>query len=35
MSLDSKELRELIELIGRSNFVSFELEREGFKLRLE
>jgi acetyl-CoA carboxylase biotin carboxyl carrier protein len=33
--LEGKELRELIELISRSNFVSFELEREGFKLRLE
>jgi len=33
--LDGNELKELIELISRSNFVTFELEREGFKLRLE
>jgi acetyl-CoA carboxylase biotin carboxyl carrier protein len=33
--LDGKELRELIELISKSNFVTFELEREGFKLKLE
>jgi len=33
--LDAKELRELIELISKSNFVKFELEREGFKLKLE
>jgi acetyl-CoA carboxylase biotin carboxyl carrier protein len=33
--LDAKELRELIELISRSNFITFELEREGFKLKLE
>jgi len=33
--LDSKELKDLIELISRSNFVTFELEREGFKLKLE
>ena len=33
--MDPKELRELIELISKSNFVAFELEREGFKLRLE
>jgi acetyl-CoA carboxylase biotin carboxyl carrier protein len=33
--LDAKELRELIELISKSNFVTFELEREGFKLKLE
>jgi len=32
--MDAKELRELIEIISRSNFVTFELEREGFKLRL-
>ena len=32
--MDSKELRELIEIISRSNFASFELEREGFKLKL-
>jgi len=33
--LEGKELRELIDLISRSNFVTFELEREGFKLKLE
>ena len=33
--MDSKEIRELIELISRSDFSSFELEREGFKLKLE
>ena len=33
--MDSKELKDLIELISRSNFVTFELEREGFKLKLE
>ena len=32
--MDHKELRELIEIISRSNFSSFELEREGFKLKL-
>ena len=32
--MDPKELRELIEIISRSEFVTFELEREGFKLRL-
>jgi len=32
--LDPKELRELIEIISRSEFVTFELEREGFRLRL-
>jgi len=32
--VNSKEIRELIELISRSNFATFELEREGFKLRL-
>jgi acetyl-CoA carboxylase biotin carboxyl carrier protein len=34
MGVDPKEIRELIELISRSNFQSFELEREGFRLRL-
>jgi acetyl-CoA carboxylase biotin carboxyl carrier protein len=33
--LEPNELRELIELISRSNFVTFEIEREGFKLKLE
>ena len=33
--MEANELRELIELISRSNFVTFELEREGFKLKLE
>ncbi len=32
--MDAKELRELIELISRSSFATFELEREGFKLKL-
>ncbi len=32
--MDTKELRELIELISRSSFSTFELEREGFRLRL-
>jgi len=32
--LEGKELRELIDLISKSNFVTFELEREGFKLKL-
>ena len=32
--MNANELRELIELISRSNFVTFELEREGFKIRL-
>jgi acetyl-CoA carboxylase biotin carboxyl carrier protein len=33
--LDGKEQRDLIDLISKSNFVTFELEREGFKLKLE
>jgi acetyl-CoA carboxylase biotin carboxyl carrier protein len=33
--LDGKELKELIDLISNSNFVTFELERDGFKLKLE
>jgi acetyl-CoA carboxylase biotin carboxyl carrier protein len=32
--VDAKELRELIEIISKSNFSTFELEREGFKLKL-
>ena len=32
--MDAKELRELIEIISRSNFTTFELEREGFRLKL-
>jgi acetyl-CoA carboxylase biotin carboxyl carrier protein len=32
--LDPKELHELIELISRSNLQSFELEREGLRLKL-
>jgi acetyl-CoA carboxylase biotin carboxyl carrier protein len=32
--VDSRELRELIELISRSDFAEFEIEREGFKLKL-
>jgi acetyl-CoA carboxylase biotin carboxyl carrier protein len=30
----ANEIRDLIELISRSNFKSFELEREGFRLKL-
>ncbi len=33
--MEGKELRELIDLIAKSNFVTFELERDGFKLKLE
>ena len=33
--MDPKDIRELIDVISRSNFKSFELEREGFRLRLE
>jgi acetyl-CoA carboxylase biotin carboxyl carrier protein len=29
-----KEILELIEFVSKSNFVEFELEREGFKIRL-
>jgi acetyl-CoA carboxylase biotin carboxyl carrier protein len=29
-----KEILELIEFISQSNFIEFELEREGFKIRL-
>ncbi len=32
--MEGKELSDLIELISRSNFVTFELERQGFKLKL-
>ena len=32
--MDKKELRDLMEYIAGSNFVEFELEREGFKLKL-
>ena len=33
--MDSKEIRELIEMISRSNFSAFELEEaDGFKLKL-
>lgn len=32
--MDSKEIRELIEIISRSSFQTFELEREGFRLKL-
>ena len=32
--MDAKELRELIDMISRSNFATFELERDGFKLKL-
>jgi acetyl-CoA carboxylase biotin carboxyl carrier protein len=32
--VDAKEIRELIEVISRSSFTTFELEREGFRMRL-
>jgi len=32
--VDSKELKELMEYISKSNFAEFELEREGLKLKL-
>jgi acetyl-CoA carboxylase biotin carboxyl carrier protein len=32
--LDDKQLRDLIDYIAASGFVEFEIEREGFKLRL-
>jgi acetyl-CoA carboxylase biotin carboxyl carrier protein len=32
--MDKKELKELMEYIAKSNFVEFELERGGFKLKL-
>src|SRR5262245_45041422 len=32
--MDKKELQELMDFISQSNFVEFELEREGFKLKL-
>jgi len=32
--LDSEEIRGLIELISKSNFQTFELERGGFRLKL-
>jgi len=32
--VDKKELKELMDFISQSNFVEFELEREGFKLKL-
>jgi acetyl-CoA carboxylase biotin carboxyl carrier protein len=32
--VESKEIHELIELISRSSFSRFELERDGFKIKL-
>ena len=32
--MESKELKDLMEYISQSNFVEFEIEREGFKLKL-
>ena len=32
--MDAKELRELIDVISRSSFTTFELEREGFRIKL-
>ena len=34
MRVGPKEIRELIELVSRSDFSKFEMEREGFKLKL-
>ena len=32
--MESSELRDLLEFLAKSNFVEFEMEREGFRLRL-
>ena len=32
--MDNKELKELMEFISQSNFAEFEMERDGFKLKL-
>lgn len=32
--MEEKELKELMEYISKSNFVEFELEQEGFRLKL-
>ena len=32
--MDPKDIRELIEIISRSNFSAFELEEKDFKLKL-
>lgn len=32
--MDPKEIHELIELVSRSDFSKFEMEREGFKIKL-
>jgi len=32
--LEPKEIRELIELVSRSDFSKFEMERDGFKIKL-
>jgi len=32
--VESSELRDLLEFLAKSNFVEFEMEREGFRLRL-
>ncbi len=32
--MDPKDIRELIELVSSSNFKCFELEREGFRIKL-
>jgi len=34
VSLDPQQIRELIELISRSDFTEFELEGKGFKIKL-
>lgn len=32
--MDTKEIRELIELVARCRFRSFEIQREGFRMRM-
>ena len=32
--MDNEELKELMKFIARSSFIEFEMEREGFKLKL-
>jgi acetyl-CoA carboxylase biotin carboxyl carrier protein len=35
VTLDAKEIHELIEILSRSSLTTLEIEREGFRLRLE
>jgi len=35
VTLESKEIHELIEILSRSSLTTLEIEREGFRLRLE